>query len=84
MILTDKKEQAMFMNGWMAHGFFMPWIFLFPVMIVLFFMMMRSSSCSSSGKNQEESPLDIAKKRFARGEIDEATYDKIKNKLSED
>ena len=82
MILTDKKEQAMFMNGWMAHGFFMPWIFLVPVMIVLFFMM-RSSSCSSSGKNQEENSLDIAKKRFARGEIDEATFDKIKNKLSE-
>ncbi|MFW9618694.1 MAG: SHOCT domain-containing protein [Sulfurospirillum sp.] len=73
----------MFMNGWMAHGFFMPWIFLVPVMIVLFFMM-RSISCSSSGKNQEENSLDIAKKRFARGEIDEATFDKIKNKLSED
>jgi len=68
---------------WMGHGFFMPWMIVFPIMLLVFFMMMRSgrSSCHHHEKKEDEA-LDIAKKRFASGEIDEETFEKIKKKLS--
>ena len=71
----------MFFNQWMGHGFFMPWMVLFPVVCVLLFWMMRGGkSCHSDPKVDDA--LAIARKRFARGEIDEVTFEKIKEKLS--
>ena len=68
---------------WMGHGFFMPWMIVFPIMLLVFFMVARSgrSSCHHHEKKEDEA-LDIAKKRFARGEIDEEAFEKIKQKLS--
>jgi putative membrane protein len=67
----------------MGHGFFMPWMIIFPIMLLVFFMMMRSgrSSCHHHEKKEDEA-LEIARKRFARGEIDEEAFEKIKQKLS--
>lgn len=73
----------MYMNEWIGHGFFMPSMFFLPLIIVLIFFLMRSpnhSSCSRHEKHEDEA-LEIARKRFARGEIDEETFDKIKQKL---
>ena len=71
----------MYLNQWMGHGFFMPWMLLFPIVCVLLFVLMRGSkSCHSVPK--EDDALEIARKRFARGEIDEVTFEKIKEKLS--
>jgi len=76
----------MYVHDWMfGHGFFMPWVFIFPLLLVfIFFMMMRGcSSCHHHRpKDKEDEALDIARKRFARGEIDEETFEKIKQKLS--
>lgn len=71
----------MYVNQWMGHGFFMPWLILFPIVCVIFFVMMRSGkSCHFDQK--EDDALEIARKRFARGEIDEVTFEKIKEKLN--
>lgn len=73
----------MYGNEWMAgHGFFMPWFFLLPLIIVLVFFAMRYSPCKYQAKNKEDEALEIARKRFAKGEIDEEAFDKIKQKLS--
>ncbi|WP_067178220.1 SHOCT domain-containing protein [Sulfurospirillum sp. UCH001] len=71
----------MYVNQWMGHGFFMPWLILFPIICVILFVLMRGGrSCYSEPK--EDDALEIARKRFARGEIDEVTFEKIKEKLS--
>jgi len=75
----------MYVHEWMfGHGFFMPWLIVFPIILVLFFMMMRSSSICHrhSAGNKDDEALEIARKRFAKGEIDEETFEKIKQKLS--
>lgn len=69
------------MHEWMGHGFFMPWLII-PIVIVVCFMLMRSQGSCHARKNNEDEALEIARKRFARGEIDEETFDKIKQKLS--
>ena len=37
---------------------------------------------SESGTSQKRNPLDIAKERYARGEISKEEFDQIKNDLS--
>lgn len=72
----------MYANEWMAHGFFMPWMIIFPMVILVLFMMMRGGKSSCHHHEKEDEALEIARKRFARGEIDEETFEKIKQKLS--
>lgn len=73
----------MMVHEWGWHGFFMPWMFfIIPVVIVLCVMLMRSHGSCHSRTNNEDEAIEIARKRFARGEIDEETFDKIKQKLS--
>lgn len=74
----------MYMHEWVGYGFFMPLMFLFPLILLLVFFLMRSSGSSSCHRShgKEDEALEIARKRLARGEIDEETFDKIKQKLS--
>lgn len=74
----------MYMHEWVGYGFFMPLMFVFPLILLLVFLLMRSSGYYSYHKPhaKEDEALEIARKRFARGEIDEETFDKIKQKLS--
>lgn len=73
----------MYANDFMfGHGFFMPWVIVFPLVLFLIFMMMRhNGSCHRRREEKEDEALEIARKRFAKGEIDEETFDKIKQKL---
>lgn len=67
---------------WMGHGFFMPWMIIFPIILLVFFMVMRGGRASCHHHEKEDEALEIARKRFARGEIDEETFEKIKEKLN--
>lgn len=51
--------------------------------VVIWYVYRQSPSGQASTKNQPEieTPLDIAKKRYARGEITKEEFDKIKNDL---
>ena len=69
------------MYEWMGHGFFMPWLVI-PIVIVACLILMRSQGSCHLRKDNEDEALEIARKRFAKGEIDEETFDKIKQKLS--
>lgn len=66
--------------GW--HGFMMPWMIIVPMIVVCIVLIMHSkSSCQISSKSDEA--MEIVRKRFAQGEIDAETFEKIKQKLSE-
>ena len=72
----------MMTHEWVGHGFFMPWMIVFPIMLLVFFMVMRGGRSSCHHHEKEDEALEIARKRFARGEIDEEAFEKIKEKLN--
>ena len=65
-------------GGWMGVGMWLFWILLI-VVILLAVKTVAGSGTSSPG--QHESPLDILKARYARGEIDEEVFDRRRRVL---
>jgi len=54
------------------------WVFIWPLFLVLI-RKMRGQSGKYNGNNK--SALDILKERYAKGEIDKATFDEMKKDL---
>jgi len=70
-------------GGWgveMGIGMTIFWIVLIVVIILIAKVAMSGSSDQS--QHVSESALDILKKRYARGEIDENEYERKKRELS--
>ena len=66
---------------WFGGGFM--WIF-WILLIVVIVWVIKAATDSGTGNNNshsEESPLEILKKRYARGEIDEAEYERRRKEL---
>lgn len=57
------------------------WILLLVVIGLLVFLILQS--VQSGSRTDQESPLDILKKRFAKGEITKEEYEEMKRKLLE-
>ncbi|MDG6773876.1 SHOCT domain-containing protein [Thiomicrorhabdus sp. ZW0627] len=55
------------------------WIFWIVLLIVIFVLIRMLSS--SNQNVSSETPLEILQKRYAKGEIDQETYEKMKNTL---
>lgn len=55
------------------------WLLLLAGVVFLFMGMTRSDN-----KADKETPLEILKKRYARGEIDEEEYERRRNDLDKD
>ena len=73
----------MYSHEFLGHGFFMPGMFLW----VIFFAVIIWAVITLTNKKQppthdEDDALKIARRRFAKGEITEEEFDKIKEKLS--
>jgi putative membrane protein len=68
------------MMGYGYGGGFMWLIFLILVGFVIY-ALLQSSKSKDSNVSIIETPLDILKKRYARGEIDKEEYDRMKNDL---
>ena len=67
----------MYGDHWFGGGFM--WIFwLLIVLVILWGIKVTTSGSTSS---QQKSALDILKDRYARGEIDEAEFEKKKKNL---
>lgn len=66
-------------GGWMGAGMWLFWIVLIIVIVVL----VKAASGSGSGASLErhDSPLEILRTRYARGEIDEEEFERRRKEL---
>jgi len=75
-------------GGWghmMYYGYgggFM-WILFLVAIGVLVYFIVRNAKTGGSAGEPGETPLDILKKRYARGEITKEDFDRMKRDLSE-
>ena len=61
-------------------GMFM-WIIWIIVIFAIVYGLARNSKTGSTGTGSNEKPLDVLKKRYARGEITKQEFDTIKKDL---
>jgi putative membrane protein len=67
---------------WFGGGIFMI-IFWIAVIVALVYFMRHLSRTSAGRQNAGETPVDILKKRYARGEITKEQYDRMKEDLKD-
>ncbi len=75
-------------GGMSGSGFFFggPWMWiLLIVIVVVVIAVIKMAAGNSSGKTSqpEDTPLEILKKRYARGEIDEQEFNQRRKKLED-
>ena len=74
--------------GWGMMGWFGPlfmiifWVLVIVLIVLLIRSLLSSNRTRSAGPNQEDSALEILKKRYARGEIDKEEFEAKKKDLS--
>jgi putative membrane protein len=67
-------------NHWMFGGWM--WVFWIAIIVGVFFLVKRLVQQSKPGEQkQEESPLEVLKKRYAKGEIDKDEFEQKKKDL---
>ncbi len=67
--------------GWGWGGMFMGLLFLIIVILVIFFAVRAAKGGNLIGHSTSETPLEILKKRYAKGEITGEEFEKIKKDL---
>ena len=65
---------------YMGAGLIM-WIPLVVLAILLIYLVFQSSKSNGSNRTHQETPLDILKKRYARGDITREQFEQIKKDL---
>ena len=68
------------MMHWGFGGMFMGWLFFVGLIGLVIYLFFRSPEQRSGSK---ETPLDILKKRYAKGEINKEEFDRIKKDIAE-
>ncbi len=69
------------MDSW--YGGAIMWIIIFLLILLLVYLFVRSTRGPAAPyESGRETPLDIAKKRYARGEISKAEFEEMKKDLS--
>jgi putative membrane protein len=62
-------------------GMFMWLLFLILAGLLIYFVVTQARRPPGQAGSSPETPLDILKKRYARGEIDKAEFDRLKRDL---
>ncbi len=68
--------------SWMWGGSIMMIIFWAVIIVGIVFLVKWIARESRGGSPASETPLEILKKRYARGEIDKAQYESMKKDIS--
>jgi putative membrane protein len=70
-------------NGTMFFGGGLMWIFwiLLIVIVVVAIKALGNSGTTGNKNSQTDSPMEILRKRYARGEIDEEEFERRRKKL---
>ena len=68
------------MMGYGYGGGFM-WIIILILIAVIIYFLVQTSKLSESTGSAKETPLDILKERYAKGEIDKEEFDRMKKDL---
>ena len=72
------------MMGYGGYGGIVMWILLLVIIGVIVFVIFNRSQQNSPGFGAiKESPLDILKKRYAKGEIQKEDFERMKKDLEE-
>ena len=74
--------------GWghmMGPGFggMIMWILFLIAIILIVYVLVRVSKTGGLGSSPHETPLDVIKKRYAKGEITKDQFDEMKKDLGE-
>jgi len=77
----DGDEGWHMMEGWNMGGGFLMWLFWILVIGVVVYLLVNFSK--RQGPETKETPLDILKKRYARGEISQEEYTQMKHDLEQ-
>lgn len=85
-LLQQMNNPQHMMDGWgsgsgmIFMGLF--WLLILALLITLIWFLIQKGAGSSQSSN-DDSPLEILKKRYARGEISEEEYRKMKKEIDQ-
>ncbi len=70
------------MMGYEGYGGMFMWILIIVIAVgIVFFVLDRSKKTGSGPGATSDSPMDILKARYARGEIDQEEFERMKKEL---
>ena len=73
----------MFHDGFMGGGMWFGWLFWIVIIGLVIFLIVRLTNQKTGSQNiqSNENPLDVLKKRYARGEISKEEFENVKKDL---
>ena len=69
------------MNGGYGFGGMFMWILFIIIIGVVAYFVIHNIRTKTTGSTTQETPLDILKKRYAKGEINKEDFDRMKRDL---
>ena len=68
-------------EGHLFYGGGFMWIFWILIIVGIFFLIQNMAKGNSDDSRGKETPMEILKKRYARGEVDEEEFERRRKEL---